>query len=119
MGEDGEDALEEGETPPELLVRENEAFGMQYKAKQKIVNDAKRKALVEQMKVNPCHNCRALEPRILSPTEEHWGCTGTQGPASFCGTCQTDAYCEARSRRIANGIFWFRCTEDSHMSGFG
>ncbi|CAE7942499.1 unnamed protein product [Symbiodinium sp. KB8] len=70
--EEGED-LDEGDMPPELLMRENEAFGMQHKAKQKIAevkklrqyyrkpdNDAKRKALAEQMKVNPCHNCGEL-----------------------------------------------------------
>ncbi|CAE7238450.1 TY4B-J, partial [Symbiodinium sp. CCMP2456] len=71
--EEGEDSLDEGDAPPELLMKENEAFGMQYKAKQKIAevkklrqyyrkpdNDAKRKALAEQMKVNPCHNCGEL-----------------------------------------------------------
>ncbi|CAE7844650.1 unnamed protein product, partial [Symbiodinium microadriaticum] len=71
--DDGEDSLDEREAPPELLMRENEAFGMQYKAKQRIAevkklrqyyrrpdNDTKRKALAEQMKVNPCHNCGEL-----------------------------------------------------------
>ena len=71
--DDGEDSLDESEAPPELLMRENEAFGMQYKVKQRIAevkklrqyyrrpdNDTKRKALAEQMKVNPCHNCGEL-----------------------------------------------------------
>ena len=71
--EPGEEDYEEADIPPELLMRENEAFGMHYKAKQKIAevkklrqyyrkpdNDTKRKALAEQMKVNPCHNCGEL-----------------------------------------------------------
>ncbi|CAE7765363.1 RE2 [Symbiodinium sp. CCMP2592] len=74
--EPGDEDFEDGETPPELLTRENEAFGMQYKAKQKIAevrklrqfykkpdNEAKRKALAEQMRVNPCHNCGELGGR--------------------------------------------------------
>ncbi|CAE7522180.1 unnamed protein product, partial [Symbiodinium necroappetens] len=95
--EEGEDSLDEGDMPPELLMRENEAFRMQYKAKQKIEevkklrqyyrkpdNDAKRKALAEQMKVNPCHNCgelgsagfcaraRAMKPVLEELADREW-----------------------------------------------
>ena len=90
----GDEDFEEGDTPPELMVRENEAFAMQYKAKQKIAevrklrqyyrkpdNEAKRKALSEQMKVNPCHNCGELG---------HWSreCPHPKGGGSSSGKPQ-------------------------------
>ena len=72
--EDGEESVDEADYRPELVHAENEAFGMQYKAKQKIAevrklmrqyyrrpdNDAKERALAEQMKTNPCHTCGQL-----------------------------------------------------------
>ena len=70
MGESvGEESLDEAEASPELRV-ENEAFGLQFKAKHKIAevrklrqyykkpdSEDKRRALAERMKVNPCHTC--------------------------------------------------------------
>ena len=72
--EDGEESLDEGELPPEIVHLENEAFGTQYKAKQKIAevrklrqyykrpeqNEERRRLLQEKMKTNPCHSCGQL-----------------------------------------------------------
>ncbi|OLP86110.1 hypothetical protein AK812_SmicGene32816 [Symbiodinium microadriaticum] len=75
-GEDGEDLAEGPEDgggelgPPELVYLEHEAFGTQYKARQKIAEvrklrqyyqkpdtEEKKRWLSEQMKKNPCHAC--------------------------------------------------------------
>ena len=75
-GEDGEDLAEGREDgsgepgPPELVYLEHEAFGTQYKARQKIAEvrklrqyyqkpdtEEKKRWLSEQMKKNPCHAC--------------------------------------------------------------
>ena len=66
----GEDSVDEGDLPPELQQVANEAFGMQYKARQKIAEvkklrqyykrpdaEEKKKFLAEKMKTNPCHSC--------------------------------------------------------------
>ncbi|CAE7743820.1 unnamed protein product [Symbiodinium sp. CCMP2456] len=72
--EDGEESLEEGDIPPEIMHMENEAFGTQYKARQKIAevrklrqyykkpeqNEERRRLLQEKMKTNPCHACGQL-----------------------------------------------------------
>ncbi|CAE7818749.1 unnamed protein product [Symbiodinium sp. CCMP2456] len=75
-GEDGE-LGELGELPPELAHLENEAFGVQYKAKQRIAEvkkmrqffkkpdggadkEERKRLIAEQMKVRPCHACGQL-----------------------------------------------------------
>ncbi|CAE7843546.1 unnamed protein product [Symbiodinium necroappetens] len=75
--ESGEEAELLSEIPPELAHLENEAFGMQYKAKQRIAEvkkmrqffkkpdggpdkDERKKLIAEQMKVRPCHTCGQL-----------------------------------------------------------
>ncbi|CAE7893011.1 unnamed protein product [Symbiodinium microadriaticum] len=73
-GEEGE----AGEIPPELAHLENEAFGLQYKARQRIAEvkkmrqfykkpeggggerEDRKKLLAEQMKTRPCHSCGQL-----------------------------------------------------------
>ena len=76
LGEDfgGEaDGPEADAAPPELLHLEHEAFGTQFKARQKIAEvrklrqyyqkpdtEEKKKWLTEQMKKNPCHACGQL-----------------------------------------------------------
>ena len=58
--------------PPEILAVENEAFALQFKARQKIAEvrklrqyfrkdpDERKKAIAEKMKVAPCHKCGEL-----------------------------------------------------------
>ncbi|CAE7901225.1 unnamed protein product, partial [Symbiodinium necroappetens] len=75
--ESGDDGDIVGEIPLELAHLENEAFGMQYKAKQRIAEvkkmrqffkkpdggadkDERKKLIAEQMKVRPCHTCGQL-----------------------------------------------------------
>ena len=68
--EPGDDSLDEEDYPPELEAAVNEAYGIQFRAKQKIAEvrklrqyykkpdpEERKKALAEQMKTNPCHAC--------------------------------------------------------------
>ena len=91
----GDESLDEGEAPPELLRVENEAFGMQFKAKQKIAevrklrqyyrkpdSEAKRRALAERMKVNPCHTCGQFGHWSRECPQRHQQTLGTTKEAS-------------------------------------
>ena len=65
---------EEETVPPELLQAENEAFALQYKARQKVAEvrklrqyfkkpetmEERKRALQEKMKTSPCHKCGEL-----------------------------------------------------------
>ena len=50
--EDGEESLDEVELPPEIVHLENEAFGTQYKAKQKIAEVRKLRQYYKQPEQN-------------------------------------------------------------------
>ena len=72
--EEGDESFDENDLPAEILEAEHEAFGMHYKAKQRIAeikklrqfykkpvdNEERRKAISEKMKTNPCHTCGQL-----------------------------------------------------------
>ena len=77
LEEEDESGAEGGEEiPPELAFMEHEAFGMQYKARQRINEvkkmrqfyrkpdgndkDERKRLIAEQMKVRPCHSCGQL-----------------------------------------------------------
>ena len=66
----GDESLDEEDYPPELEAAVNEAYGIQFRAKQKIAEvrklrqyykkpgpEERKKALAAQMKTNPCHAC--------------------------------------------------------------
>ena len=68
--EHGDESMDEDDYPPELEAAVNEAYGIQYRAKQKIAEvkklrqyyrkpdpEERKRALAEQMKTNPCHAC--------------------------------------------------------------
>ena len=70
--QDDEDFEDVDAIPPEILAVENEAFALQFKARQKIAEvrklrqyfrkdpDERKKAIAEKMKVAPCHKCGEL-----------------------------------------------------------
>ena len=69
-----EEEAEEEEFPPEMVQAENEAFALQYKARQKIAEvkklrqyfrrpesaEERKKVLAEKMRTSPCHRCGEL-----------------------------------------------------------
>ena len=69
-----EEPEDEDSIPPELIQAENEAFALQFKARQKVAEvkklrqyfrrpesaEERKKALQEKMKTSPCHKCGEL-----------------------------------------------------------
>ena len=81
--------------PPELIYLEHEAFGTQYKARQKIAEvrklrqyyqkpdtEEKKWWLADQMKKNPCHACGAVWTLEQGVSSYSTGCFGGRAPAA-------------------------------------